>query len=212
MLVHSAILGVTAVVLVAGARLAARRRRPGAGGLIAAAVGLIGFGLGWPIGRAIDQIDSVERTAQQPFTTAEVEHKLITTLFPNGAIQTAPPDDRAVCHDWTFGGTRYTDGCPVATLLADFRPIAKPRPGDVVVYWSPANEPVHSGIVRAVGSEGMVVIESKWGRLGRYLHLADVTHFPSRFTYFRHAGDQGTVTAGNANAAAPANLAVPDSD
>lgn len=193
------ILGATAIALVVGARLVARWRRRGAIGLIVAAIGLTGVGVGLPVGQALDRVEQLERSVQQPFTTAEVEGKLLTTLFPNGVIQTAPPDDRTVCHDWTFGGRRYSDGCSVAVLLADYRNVLKPRPGDVVVYWSPANESVHSGIVRAVGTGGLVVIESKWGHMGRYLHLTGISHFPSSFTYFRRRG-AGTSSAGGIQA------------
>ena len=208
----SLILTVAAVGLGAGARLIARRRRSGAFGLAAAAVGLMGLGLGLPLGKVLDRADRLEPCVQLPLTTAEIEHNLLSTLFPNGAIQTAPPDDRTVCHDWTFGGTRYTDGCPVTTLLADYREVPKPRTGDIVVYWSPAGEPVHSGVVRAVGSEGLVVIESKWGHLGRYLHLTGISHFPTHFTYFRRAGDHRTQPASSVAATDSAGLTRPDAD
>jgi hypothetical protein len=211
MYLSSLILSATAVVLFVGARLMARWRRRGAVGLIVAAVGLTGLGLGLPIGRALDQFERLEQTAQQPFTTAEVERKLLATLFPNGVIQTAPPDERSVCHDWTFGGTRYSDGCPVATLLADYEAVTVPRSGDAVVYWEPPGEPVHSGIVRAVGAGGLVVIESKWGHLGRYLHLTGISHFPSRFTYYHRKGN-GKSLAGGTEATPAADRAVPDAD
>ena len=106
-------------------------------------------------------------------------------------IQTAPADDRTVCHDWTFGGSKYSDGCPVPTLLADYEPTNKPRPGDIVVYWGSNGEAVHSGIVRAVGADEFVVIESKWGHMGRYLHLTGISHFPSRFNYYRRRIQSG---------------------
>jgi hypothetical protein len=202
MLLPSVVLSAIAVVLVVGAMVLARWRRREAVGLTMAAVGLIGIGIGLPFGRALDQVEQLERAIQQPLTTAAVEQKLLTTLFPNGVIQTALPDDRTVCHDWTFGGSRYSDGCPVATLLADYTPVSAPRPGDIVVYWSDAGDPAHSGIVRAVGSEGLVVIESKWGHLGRYLHLTAISHFPSRFTYHRRRADRSLPSDGVAEAPA----------
>lgn len=208
----SVVLSSFAVVLIFGAMLFARWRRRQAVGLAMAAVGLTGLGIGLPVGRALDHVDRIERFAQQPLTTDETEHKLLTTLFPNGVIQTAPPDDRTVCHDWTFGGSRYTDGCPVTTLLAEYETVTAPRPGDVVVYWGSAGEPVHSGVVRAVGSDGLVVIESKWGHLGRYLHLTVISHFPSQFTYFRRANGNRSSSTKSTVSAAASKRGISDSD
>jgi hypothetical protein len=157
--------------------------------LIAGAMGVSGLGIGHVAGRMVGQAEGLESALQHPLAVDDDEHSLLRSLFPNGVIRTAPPDAGSVCHDWTFGGTRYSDGTPVATLLADYRPVIQPRPADVIVYWGPSGEAVHSGVVRAVGHGEFVVIESKWGHLGRYLHLTGVSHFPSRYTYHRRVTD-----------------------
>jgi hypothetical protein len=190
LLTSFAVITIAIGLLVLPCFVALSRPRP-AMSLAIAAIGVGGFAIGLLIGQSLDRLDQAERAVQKPLTTEELEHNLIATLFPNGAIQTAVPDDRTVCHDWTFGGSRYSDGCPVATLLADYEPTVSPRPGDIVVYWGSNGDAVHSGIVRAVGAQGFVVIESKWGHMGRYLHLTGISHFPSRFSYYRRRISSG---------------------
>ena len=94
------------------------------------------------------------------------------------------------------------ENCDRLGRFVGYEPVSTPQPGDIVVYWGDAGEPAHSGIVRAVGSEGLVVIESKWGRLGRYLHLTAISHFPSRFTYHRRRTDRSLPVDGIAHATA----------
>ncbi|HEY1376672.1 MAG TPA: hypothetical protein VGF55_07750 [Gemmataceae bacterium] len=183
MLVPSVVLIGVAVILVLAVRRVAPARPRAA--LAVAAGGVCCFALGLSAGGTLERAERLEAAAGLPLSVDDDEQALLRQLFPDGAIRTAPPDDRTVCHDWTFGGTRYTDGCPVATLLADYRPVTHPRPGDVIVYWGPAREAVHSGVVRAVGRSGFVVVESKWGHLGRYLHLTGISRFPSAFSYYR---------------------------
>ena len=147
-----------------------------------------------PVGRARSS-RGWRAPPRRPWSATEDEDSLVARLFPAGCIRTAPPDPHGVCHDWTFGGTQYSDGRSVASLLEGFHRVERPRAGDVIVYYGPSGEAVHSGIVRAVGSGGLVVIESKWGYQGRYLHLTAIARFPSKFIYYRRAGAVGP-TAG----------------
>ena len=104
------------------------------------------------------------------------------------AIWQAPPDFRANCHGWVFADGRYIiRGKDVDKILSDNRylRVARPQSGDVVVYRSKAdNKVLHTGVVRFV-DQGLVLIESKWGVWGRYLHQPEHQPYSNRFAFYR---------------------------
>jgi len=76
----------------------------------------------------------------------------------------------------------------VEQILRENRYVAvtKPSAGDVIVYRDATGVVQHTGLVKVVGEDGLVLIESKWGELGRYLHAADVRAYMScSATYYR---------------------------
>jgi hypothetical protein len=88
-------------------------------------------------------------------------------------IQTAPPDLKYNCHGWVFTGGRYwVRSNQVQTILEGngYRAVGQPQAGDLVVYRNGRGEVSHTGLVRAGGKSGSLLIESKWGRFGRYVH------------------------------------------
>jgi hypothetical protein len=90
-------------------------------------------------------------------------------------IQTDGPDPRYNCHGWVFtGGRAWVRGGSVEQILKDnnYQPVAKPSAGDVAVYRQ-HGEVTHTAIVRGFTDDGTVLLESKWGKLGRYIHTAD---------------------------------------
>jgi hypothetical protein len=105
-----------------------------------------------------------------------------------GVLHTAPPTHEYNCHGWVFlGGRHWLCGYQVEQVLEDndYRPVSKPRPGDVAVYRDGAGAVVHSGVVRTA-SDGLVLVESKWGGLGRYLHApSDHCYGDAACTYYR---------------------------
>ncbi len=89
------------------------------------------------------------------------------------SIQRASEDVGSNCHGWVFAGGQYLiTGSGVKMILEDngYRLVAAPQPGDVVVYRDEQNEIVHTGLVRTAFDDGRVLVESKWGLGGRYLH------------------------------------------
>jgi hypothetical protein len=80
------------------------------------------------------------------------------------------------CHGYVFTAGRYfIDNDDVATILRDndYTRVTLPRLGDLVVYRDRKDCVVHTGIVR--GRRGaMVLVESKFGRLGCFLHPLDI--------------------------------------
>jgi len=83
--------------------------------------------------------------------------------------QTGKPTDSTNCAGWVFtcGKKWMPDSGDVWKIIKDngYKEVTDPKPGDIVIYKDAQGRITHIGIVRADG-----MIESKWGRLGRYLH------------------------------------------
>lgn len=108
--------------------------------------------------------------------------------FDDQRIERAPSDSRSNCHGWVFTGGHYLlKGNGVEMILADndYRLVEQPQPGDVIVYRDIVNLIVHSGLVRAAFPDGLVLVESKWGLEGRYLHRPEDQDYSGSFTYYR---------------------------
>jgi hypothetical protein len=104
-------------------------------------------------------------------------------------IRTAPADPAYNCHGWVFtGGHYWIRGQEVERLLADngYREVSPPAVGDVAVVRGPEGTISHSALVR-VASAGLLLVESKWGRQGRYVHRPEDTPYPGRWSYYRSA-------------------------
>jgi hypothetical protein len=102
-------------------------------------------------------------------------------------IRHQPATDRSNCHGWVFTGGRYwVVGHDVDHILTEnrYRPVADPKPRDLIVYRSGATV-LHSGVVRYVTEGQPVLVESKWGCTGVFLHAADGSFYGSSFTYYR---------------------------
>ena len=106
-------------------------------------------------------------------------------------IQTATVDASYNCHGWVFAGGRFwVRSTFVRRILEDngYRATEQVTPGDVAVYRAVTGEVSHTGLVRSVNEAGQVLIESKWGRLGRYIHTAeDHAYRGHQVTYYRTA-------------------------
>jgi uncharacterized protein YacL (UPF0231 family) len=92
------------------------------------------------------------------------------------------------CHGWTFTGGRYhVMGDQAELILRENRyyTVTDPRPGDVIAYYDQEGVLAHTGVVKLTDGKGMVVIESKWDLLGRYLHPPEVQPYSGDFAYFR---------------------------
>jgi hypothetical protein len=114
------------------------------------------------------------------------------------AIRTAEVDGHSNCHGWVFAGGRYwltADG--VEEILRDngYREAANPRAGDVVVYREPSGKVLHSGVVRGTSDDGRILVESKWGALGRFIHIADDQPYPGSATFY-HSRRGGNLIRG----------------
>jgi hypothetical protein len=93
------------------------------------------------------------------------------------------------CHGWVFAGGRYwIGGKQVQTILDDngYFPVDCPEAGDIIVYRNRNNDILHTGLVR-VADEWGILIESKWGSRGRYVHTPENQGYSLEYTFYRSA-------------------------
>ncbi len=105
-------------------------------------------------------------------------------------LRRKPGGDESNCHGWVFTGGRYLLlGHFIDVILSDngYATVTDPAAGDVCVYRDPLGQVTHTGLVRAVLDDGTVLVESKWGRLGVFLHGVGESCYGTRFTYHRTA-------------------------
>lgn len=101
-------------------------------------------------------------------------------------VHEANPDCN--CHGLVFADGKYAIGDEqVEWILADngYEEITDPVPDDLVIYRDETGAIWHSGIVRFVLPPELVLVESKWGPLGVYLHPTVNSPYGSTFAYYR---------------------------
>jgi hypothetical protein len=104
-------------------------------------------------------------------------------------IRTAPADARYNCHGWTFRfGKRAVSSVEVSSWISSpkYKVVPNKRAfiGDVVIYYR-GSEICHSGVVQAISRGGLVLVESKWGTLGRFLHRIDAPKTADHYEVYR---------------------------
>ncbi len=80
------------------------------------------------------------------------------------------------CHGFIFAaGRHWIGGSEVDRILQDngYRPVRPVRADDLAIYRDQDGKVIHSGIVRGLASEGVILVESKWGQSGRFIHRHD---------------------------------------
>jgi len=125
-----------------------------------------------------------------PCCNLEYEERYIRKAgLSNRLIRTALPSMECNCHGWVFTGGKFTlDDDLVKLILADngYARAARPREGDLVVYHSPDGSQIfHTGVVKVVGPDGLVLVESKWAMFGRFLHAPQDQAYSPHWTYYR---------------------------
>lgn len=103
-------------------------------------------------------------------------------------IQSAPADPAYNCHGWIFAAGRYlivNQDVPRIILDNGYQRVSDPKPGDIILYRDDAGHCIHSGLVRLVDSGALVLVESKWGGCGRYIHPPEIQPYGTRWDYCR---------------------------
>jgi hypothetical protein len=121
---------------------------------------------------------------------AELERWTLTdSRFANQVIRLAAPTGDCNCHGWAFTGGKFAiRGTDVPTILADngYGAVREPQAGDLAIYTGPEGDVTHTGIVRSIDPDsGLILIESKWGALGVYLHAPEAQPFGRDYTFYR---------------------------
>jgi hypothetical protein len=103
-------------------------------------------------------------------------------------IRTADPSAQSNCHGWVFaGGLCWLSNDSIEVILMEngYQQVEAPAGGDVVIYRDDTGKPIHSGLVRSVWSEGRILVESKWGPLGAFVHFVEQTVYTNQWTFHR---------------------------
>jgi hypothetical protein len=156
-------------------------------GLLVYVVTVLGLGLAWYL------VEAQRRETQAPndFDKLECLTLLNDPRLLSKLIRTGEADYRYNCHGWTFTrGEREVSADEVQEWLQeDYRSIDTPELGDIVVYCDHVGQIMHSGVVKALGENGFVLVESKWGTAGRFLHEPTISRGFTSFNYFHKSGD-----------------------
>lgn len=103
----------------------------------------------------------------------------------------------ANCHGYVFASSNYRLlSEEVERILEDnaYRPVGTPRAGDLAIYRNHEGIVTHTGLVRAVDPK-RIYVESKWGRLGVFLHPHDLSPYVDSDTVFYRSFRRGHALA-----------------
>ena len=132
---------------------------------------------------AYDQSGSLLEQELTQIDLDQYEHQL---------IRLAPPSVECNCHGWVYTGGRFAiRSRDVQALLDDngYDLVAAPQAGDLAIYRDAAGEIAHTGLVRVVRGNDSIMVESKWGPLGVYLHPLTSQPYGTRHQFYRSPRD-----------------------
>ncbi|HKB41861.1 MAG TPA: hypothetical protein VKD72_35875 [Gemmataceae bacterium] len=112
-------------------------------------------------------------------------------------IRTRAPYRGSNCHGWVFTGGHYlVSGSDVERILTDngYQAVSSPEVGDLVIYHTDEGEIAHTAVVR-VADQDLILLESKWGHLGCYVHKPEDYSFAKSWTYY-HSPRSGHLLRG----------------
>lgn len=209
MLALPAVSSLLAVAALAGAMLAGRSTTLGASRLRRALFALAGgaalvAALAMLAGPEETRVgDSVARIVPAPGVVARTDHGGAVPLgwpehpeapsdLPRGyegrVIVAGRGDGTSNCHGWVFAGGCYWIPTEfIDTILRDngYDRVDEPRAGDLIVYRDDDGRPFHTGVVKAVGDRGFVLVESKWGQTDVFWHTPHDQAFGDEYEYWR---------------------------
>jgi len=128
---------------------------------------------------AYDDTDSLDEVERAYLGEERFRHQI---------IRLTPPSTACNCHGWVYTGGRFAiQSRFIPDLLAEngYEEVAQPQADDLVIYRGAAGSIEHTGLVRMVGKDGLVLVESKWGPLGVYLHPVSSQPYGVEHKYYR---------------------------
>jgi hypothetical protein len=100
-------------------------------------------------------------------------------------VRLADPQPVCNCHGWIFTGGQLGIQDPhIPSILEEngYTVVQSPREGDLAIYR--INDGIkHSGVVRRTQPGSPIMVESKWGPFGAFLHPVDA--HPGSCTFYR---------------------------
>jgi len=156
--------------------------------------------------------EPVSAREETELTPAE-ERFLRSAHLDDQVIRRSAANDWTNCHGWVFTGGRFLlSGEDVELILKEngYHEQTDPRPGDLVVYhdMNGTNAITHTAVVRYVAEGQPVMVESKWGNLGVFLHPADKSPYGTTYVFHRSTR-RGDLLAGFGGPASPTGEAQP---
>jgi len=103
-------------------------------------------------------------------------------------IRVVEPRTECNCHGWIFTGGEYgIYGSQGSAILEDngYALVQDPKESDLAIYWDRHGVVAHAGIVRTPPWSASLLVESKWGPFGVYLHPPLVHPFSGACSYYR---------------------------
>jgi hypothetical protein len=137
-------------------------------------------------GRAVPTLKAATHT---PALAAIQKRMLQSGDYQFGVIEMAMERQNCNCHGYVFtDGCYWIGGAEVNTILSDndYYAVSQVQTGDLAIYRDRAGLVVHSGVVVGKSLQGVIFVESKWGRFGRFIHPADRHDYPETIcTFYR---------------------------
>jgi hypothetical protein len=119
---------------------------------------------------------------------SDVEDRYFQNIrLKNQVIRHSAPDDRSNCHGWIFTGGRFIlSGDDVDLILKEneYTKQDSPQQGDLVIYRS-GGMITHTAVVQLVAEDQAVLVRSKWGSLGVFVHPIDKSPYGTDYTFHR---------------------------
>jgi hypothetical protein len=128
-----------------------------------------------------------------------LQEQHLSNVAPPGSelVPLVEPRPVSNCHGWVFTSGQYGIQDPhVPSVMKEngYIPVLDPQESDLALYTGEAGIK-HSGIVRRPERNGKVLIESKWGPFGVFLHAPQV--HPGGCSFYRspRQGHQLTIAS-----------------
>jgi len=131
-----------------------------------------------------------------------------TAQFKEQVIRHSTADQRTNCHGWVFTGGKFIlSGSEVESILTDngYTEQQTPQPDDLVIYRS-GTTVIHTAIVQSAAGDQPVLVRSKWGSLGVFVHPIDKSPYGTSYNFYRspRAGHLLTILPAGASSGVPA--------
>jgi hypothetical protein len=150
-------------------------------------------------GRPVRLLYHASTTFLEPDSMDRAGRSLQTPRLRQHLISVPFSQQNCNCFGWVFaGGMFWLPGNAIPPILEDngYEAVTSTRAGDLAVYRDSLQSIVHVAVVRYVGADGVVVVESKFGRLTRFLHPHDIHPYSDTICSFYRSPRAGHLLQG----------------